>query len=199
MVEATDISLAYTCTAQSSDADCIVQLPQLHTPTPPRVQSQLSVPCSNARLLVDAGAIAHLRNKSMVGAWAGWQEYCELQQEKRDKLAAAVSMWTHKELASAFANFRLNVLEQKAVRLSLLHWQHMNLSKVFQRWKEYKARRARLFGALIALACKWEQPLMEDTFAAWRDFIAERERIKVVLPMFGFAGCVLAVGMSTAA
>ena len=125
----------------------------------------------------------------MVGAWAGWLEYCDLQQEKRDKLAAAVNLWTHKELASAFANFRLNIMEQKAVRLSLLHWQHMNLSKVFQRWKEYKARRAGLFGTLIALACKWEQPLLEDAFASWRDFTAERQRIKVV---FGSAACVLA-------
>lgn len=129
----------------------------------------------------------------MMGAWAGWLEYSDLQQEKRDKLAAAISFWTHKELASAFAEFRLNVLEQKAVRLSLLHWQHTNLSKVFQRWKEYKARRAGLFGALIALACKWEQPLMEDAFAAWQDFTAERKRIKVVMPLFGFAKCVLAI------
>lgn len=115
-------------------------------------------------------------------AWTGWLQYCDLQQEKRDRLAAAVNFWTHRELASAFAEFRLNVLEQKAVRLSLLHWQHMNLSKVFQRWKEYKTRRAGLFGTLLALACKWEQPLIEDAFAAWRDFMAERKRIKVVTP-----------------
>lgn len=116
----------------------------------------------------------------MVEAWAGWLEYCDLQQDKRGKLAAAVTFWTHKELAGAFAEFRLNVMEQQAVRLSLLHWQHVNLSKVFQRWKEYKGRRAGLFGTLIALACKWEQPLMEDAFAAWRDFMADSKRIKVV-------------------
>lgn len=120
-----------------------------------------------------------------MGAWASWLEYCDLQSGKRDQLAAAVSFWTHKELACTFAEFRLNVLEQKAVRLSLLHWQHTNLSKVFQRWKEYKARRAGLFGTLIALACKWEQPLMEDAFAAWQNFTADRKRIKVVMPVFG--------------
>lgn len=113
-------------------------------------------------------------------AWSGWLDYCDQQQDKRDKLAAAVTFWTHKELASAFAEFRLNVFEQQAVRLSLLHWQHMNLSKVFQRWKEYKARRAGLFGALITLACKWEQPLLGDAFAAWQDFTAESKRIKVM-------------------
>ena len=74
---------------------------------------------------------------------------------------------------------RLNVLEQRAVRLSLLHWQHVNLAKVFQRWKEYKGRRAQLFGSLIALACKWEQPLMEDAWAAWRECTTESRRIQV--------------------
>ena len=117
-------------------------------------------------------------------AWDGWLEFCNLQQEKRDKLAAAVSFWTHKELASAFAEFKLNVLEQKAVRLSLLHWQHMNLCKVFQRWKEYKARRGQLFGALITLACKWEQPLLEDALAAWQDFTVKRRHLKVMMPYF---------------
>jgi len=50
---------------------------------------------------------------------------------------------------------------------------------VFQRWKEYKGRRAQLFGSLIALACKWEQPLMEDAWAAWREYTVESKRIKV--------------------
>jgi len=74
---------------------------------------------------------------------------------------------------------RMNVLHQRAVRLSLLHWQHAALAKVFQRWKEYKGRRAQLFGSLIALACKWEQPLMEDAWAAWREYAVESKRIKV--------------------
>jgi hypothetical protein len=74
---------------------------------------------------------------------------------------------------------RLNVLHQRAVRLSLLHWQQAALAKVFQRWKEYKGRRAQLFGSLIALACKWEQPLMEDAWAAWREYTVESKRIKV--------------------
>ena len=74
---------------------------------------------------------------------------------------------------------RLNVLHQQAVRLSLLHWQHAALAKVFQRWKEYKGRRAQLFGSLIALARKWEQPLMEDAWAAWREYTVESKRIKV--------------------
>lgn len=65
------------------------------------------------------------------------------------------------------------------MRLSLLHWQHANLAKVFQRWKEYKGRRAQLFGSLIALACKWEQPLMEDAWAAWRECTIESKRIQV--------------------
>lgn len=65
------------------------------------------------------------------------------------------------------------------MRLSLLHWQHANLAKVFQRWKEYKGRRAQLFGSLIALACKWEQPLMEDAWAAWRECTTESRRIQV--------------------
>lgn len=128
----------------------------------------------------DAGAVARLRNRTVMEAWGGWLDYCDQQHEKRDKLATAVTFWTHRELASAFAEFRLNVVEQQAVRLSLLHWQHANLSKVFQRWKEYKTRRAGLFGALITLACKWEQPLLADAFAAWQDFTAESKRIKVM-------------------
>ncbi len=71
------------------------------------------------------------------------------------------------------------MLHQRAVRLSLLHWQQAALAKVFQRWKEYKGRRAQLFGSLIALACKWEQPLMEDAWAAWREYTVESKRIKV--------------------
>lgn len=74
---------------------------------------------------------------------------------------------------------RLNVLHQRAVRLSLLHWQQAALAKVFQRWKEYKGRRAQLFGSLITLARKWEQPLMEDAWAAWREYTVESKRIKV--------------------
>ena len=120
-----------------------------------------------------------------MGAWDGWLEYCDLRQEKRKQLTAAVQFWTHRELASAFHEFRLNVLAQHAARLSLLHWQHMSLSKVFQRWKDYKARRAQLFGSLIALACKWEQPLLGDAFAAWQDYTAESKHIKArtCLPM----------------
>ncbi len=71
------------------------------------------------------------------------------------------------------------MLHQRAVRLSLLHWQQAALAKVFQRWKEYKGRRAQLFGTLIALARKWEQPLMEDAWAAWREYTVESKRIKV--------------------
>lgn len=74
---------------------------------------------------------------------------------------------------------RANVMQQRAKRLSLLHWQHANLCKVFQRWKEYKGRRAQLFGSLLALACKWEAPLLQDAWAAWRDYTAESRRIKV--------------------
>ena len=75
--------------------------------------------------------------------------------------------------------YRWNVIQQRAVRLSLLHWQHTNMAKVFQRWREYKGRRAQLFGSLIALACKWEQPLIEDAWAAWREYTVESKRIKV--------------------
>ena len=82
---------------------------------------------------------------------------------------------------------RLNVLHQQAVRLSLLHWQHAALVKVFQRWKDYKGRRAQLFGSLIALARKWEQPLMEDAWAAWREYTVESKRIKVKQLEFGNA------------
>ncbi len=60
-----------------------------------------------------------------------------------------------------------------------MHWQQAALAKVFQRWKEYKGRRAQLFGSLIALARKWEQPLMEDAWAAWREYTVESKRIKV--------------------
>ena len=76
---------------------------------------------------------------------------------------------------------RMNVVEQRAVRLSLLHWQHANLSQAFQLWKDYKGRRAHLFGSLLALACKWEQPLLQDAWAAWRDYTAESQRIKVCI------------------
>ena len=42
----------------------------------------------------------------MMGAWSSWLEFCELRQEKRDQLAAAVTFWTHQELAAAFDQFR---------------------------------------------------------------------------------------------
>ena len=70
-------------------------------------------------------------------------------------------------------------MEQRAWRLSLLHWQHSNLAKVFQRWKEYKGRRAELFSRMLALACKWERPLLEDAWAAWLQHAAQGRRDKV--------------------
>ncbi len=42
----------------------------------------------------------------MIGAWSGWLEFCELRQQKRERLAAAVTFWTHRELAAAFHQFR---------------------------------------------------------------------------------------------
>ena len=41
-----------------------------------------------------------------MGAWSEWLEFCELRQEKREQLAAAVTFWTHRELAAAFHQFR---------------------------------------------------------------------------------------------
>ena len=70
-------------------------------------------------------------------------------------------------------------MQQRAQRLSLLHWQHSNLSKVFQRWKEYKGRRAGLFAKMLALATKWERPLLEDTWSAWLDHVAKKRQDKV--------------------
>jgi hypothetical protein len=53
-----------------------------------------------------AGAVSRLRNRTIMGAWSGWLEFCELRQEKREQLAAAVTFWTHRELAAAFHQFR---------------------------------------------------------------------------------------------
>ena len=76
---------------------------------------------------------------------------------------------------------RYNVMEQRAWRLSLLHWQHSNLAKVFQRWKEYKGRRAELFSRMLGLACKWERPLLEDAWTAWLQHAAQGRQDKVQL------------------
>lgn len=70
-------------------------------------------------------------------------------------------------------------MQQRAQRLSLLHWQHSNLAKVFQRWKEYKGRRAGLFAKMLALATKWERPLLEDAWSAWLDHVAKKRQDKV--------------------
>ena len=70
-------------------------------------------------------------------------------------------------------------MQQRAWRLSLLHWQHSNLSKVFQRWKDYKGRRAGLFARMLALATKWERPLLEDAWSAWLDLVVKERQDKV--------------------
>lgn len=74
---------------------------------------------------------------------------------------------------------RWNVMQQRAWRLSMLHWQHCNLSKVFQRWKEYKGRRAGLFAKMLGLATKWEKPLLEDAWSAWLDHVVKKRQDKV--------------------
>ena len=48
-----------------------------------------------------------MKNRALMEAWRGWLDYCELQQMKKEQLAAAVAFWTHRELAAAFDEFRL--------------------------------------------------------------------------------------------
>jgi hypothetical protein len=55
---------------------------------------------------MSVGAVSRLRNRTLIGAWSGWLEFCELRQEKREQLAAAVTFWTHRELAAVFDQFR---------------------------------------------------------------------------------------------
>ena len=63
---------------------------------------------------MSVGAVSRLRNRTMMGAWSGWLEFCELRQEKGEQLAAAVTFWTHRELAAAFDQFRwISVLAQR--------------------------------------------------------------------------------------
>lgn len=50
--------------------------------------------------------MARLKSRAVVEAWSGWLEYCELRQAKKEQLAAAVTFWTHRELAAAFDEFR---------------------------------------------------------------------------------------------
>ena len=78
-------------------------------------------------------------------------------------------------------------MQQRAWRLSLLHWQHSNLCKVFQRWKEYKGRRAGLFSKMLGLATKWEKPLLEDAWSAWLNHVAKQRRDKVGTQADAFA------------
>ena len=61
-----------------------------------------------ARLLtwLLAGAVARIKSRSLVEAWSSWLAFCEQRQAKREQLAAAVSFWRHRELATAFADFR---------------------------------------------------------------------------------------------
>ncbi len=61
---------------------------------------------TNWLVFMAAGAVSRLRNRTIMGAWSGWLEFCELRQEKREQLAAAVTFWTHRELAAAFHQFR---------------------------------------------------------------------------------------------
>lgn len=60
----------------------------------------------NGLVFMCVGAVSRLRNRTMIGAWSSWLEFCELRQEKREQLAAAVTFWTHRELAAAFDQFR---------------------------------------------------------------------------------------------
>ena len=57
-------------------------------------------------LYMHAGAVLRLKNRALIEAWSGWLEFCELRQEKREQVAAAVTFWTHRELAAAFHQFR---------------------------------------------------------------------------------------------
>ena len=56
--------------------------------------------------LADAGAVARIRNRSLLEAWSSWQEFCDLQHAKREQLALAVNFWRQRELAMAFTEFR---------------------------------------------------------------------------------------------
>ncbi len=74
-------------------------------------------------LSLAAGAVARLKNRTLVEAWAGWLEYCELKQVKREQLAAAVTFWTHRELASAFDQFRSALWHAQTLYLNKqMHW-----------------------------------------------------------------------------
>ena len=56
--------------------------------------------------LADAGAVARIRNRSLLEAWSSWQEFSDLQHTKREQLALAVNFWRQRELATAFTEFR---------------------------------------------------------------------------------------------
>ena len=48
-------------------------------------------------------------------AWSSWLDFCEQRQAKREQLAAAVSFWRHRELATAFADFRYAAVDHATV------------------------------------------------------------------------------------
>ena len=71
------------------------------------------------------------------------------------------------------------MVEAHAARLVLVHWQHAHLAKVWARWQQYMDRRRQLFGSILALATKWDRPLLQDAWEAWQIHVAHNREIKV--------------------
>ncbi len=74
---------------------------------------------------------------------------------------------------------RQNMVEARAARLVLVHWQHAHLAKVWARWQQYMDRRRQLFGRILALATKWDRPLLQDAWEAWQAHVASNRDVKV--------------------
>ena len=74
---------------------------------------------------------------------------------------------------------RQNALEARKARAVLLHWQHAQLAKVWARWVQYKGRRQQLFGHILAIAVRWEKPLLQDAWESWRAYVEDSRAIKV--------------------